>query len=87
MLWILIVVGGFAEAIFFLSVVIELFTCRNWDDVLSNGIKMVIGIAIGAAGVLGLMGIDRLSYKNTLTNVVSVQTNRKELIRKSIRNG
>ena len=63
MLWILFVVGGIGAIIFFLMCVVEIFSrYRDWDDIRSWGIKMVICIALAAGGFLGLCGIDCLSY-------------------------
>lgn len=63
MLWILSVVGAIGAIIFFLLAVLEIFSSfRDWDDIRSWGIKMVICIALGAVGLLGLCGIDCLSY-------------------------
>lgn len=63
MLWILFVVGGIGAIIFFLMSVVEIFSSyRDWYDIRSWGIKMVICIALGTVGYLGLCGIERLSY-------------------------
>lgn len=63
MLWILFVVGGIEAINFFLMSVVEIFSSyRNWDNIRSLGIKMVICIALGTVGFLGLCGIGYLSY-------------------------
>ena len=63
MLWILLVVGAIGTMIFFFMSVVEIFSSfTDWRDVRSWGKKMVICIALGAVGILGLFGIDCLSY-------------------------
>ncbi len=75
MLWILSVIGAIGAIIFFLLAVVEFFSwLRDWSDIRRWGKNMVICIALGAVGLLGLRGIECLSY-----NEVS-QTGNLELV-------
>ena len=64
MLWILLVVGGFGAFImFFLTIAGILSSYRDWHEVGSYAIRMVILIVIGSIGLFGFIGIDALSYE------------------------
>lgn len=63
MLWILLFVGGIGTIMLFMFFVIEIFSSyRDWENVKKYGIKMVICIAIGTVGFLGICGINSFSY-------------------------
>ncbi len=67
MLWILFLVGVLGAVIFFFMFVGEIFSSyRDWGDIRSYGIKMVICIVLGIVGFLGICGIDCLSYDEVL---------------------
>ncbi len=64
MLWILFVVGGLWTCIMLLFTIAEMFSSlRDWHDVRSYAVKMLIFIGIALVGLFGLAGIDCLSYE------------------------
>lgn len=67
MLWIMFFIGIAGILIFFVSIVLEIFSSyRDWDDIKTCSIKMLICIVLFIVSLLGFAGIINLSYNEVL---------------------